>query len=73
MFKSQFLNQLASWVLIAIVTIWVLSGLWNWVMPALGVGTLTFWQFAGLFLIVRGLTTDLVSFKSPKPKTEETH
>lgn len=72
MFKSAFLNQVASLILVALVTIWVLSGLWNWVMPALGVGKLTFWQFAGLFLIVRGLTTDLVSFKSSKPKTEET-
>jgi len=71
MFKSEFLTRIAALILVFIVTIWILMGLWNWVMPVLGVEKLTFWQFTGLFVLVRGLTTDLISFKSAKNKTEE--
>lgn len=33
---------------------WAVTGLWNWLMPPLfGLGTITFWQALGLFLLGR--------------------
>lgn len=69
MFKSDFISSLAVWILLLLATLWALNSLWNWVMPVLGLPALTFWQFAALFIVVRGMTTDLVKFKS-KEKVE---
>lgn len=42
---------------------WVVSGLWNWLMPALfGLGVITFWQALGLFLLGRILVGGMRGF-----------
>lgn len=63
MFKSALLNKLAIWLLVAIVAMWSLTGLWNWVMPILGIAKLTIWQFMALFVVAHSLTFEIVSFK----------
>lgn len=48
------LGILAFVILAAAVFGWAVSELWNWLMPALfGLGTITFWQALGLFLLGR--------------------
>ena len=42
---------------------WLVSALWNWLMPALfGFGVITFWQALGLFLLGRILLGGLRGF-----------
>lgn len=76
MFAYEWLNKLGIWILIAAVSMLALTGLWNWVMPALGVAKLTVLQFTALFVVIHSLTFEIVTFKStpksPPKKTEET-
>ncbi|MBK7215236.1 MAG: hypothetical protein IPH88_18505 [Bacteroidales bacterium] len=53
--KFRFLFVLAPVAFVAIGSIITMS-LWNWIMPALfTVGTITFWQAAGILLLARVL------------------
>jgi len=70
MFKSDLLNKLVIWLLVAIVAMCSLTGLWNWVMPTLGIAKLTVWQFAALFVIAHSLTFEIVSFKKSTENTK---
>ena len=72
MFRYAWLNKLGIWILVAAVAMTVLTGLWNWVMPVLGVAKLTVWQFGALFIVIHSLTFEIVTFKSLPKKTEET-
>jgi len=72
MFAYEWLNKLGLWILVAAVSMVALTGLWNWVMPILGVAKLTIWQFTALFVVIHSLTFEVVSFKSPPKKIEET-
>ena len=48
------LGVLAVIVVAGTVFGWLVTALWNWLMPALfGLGTITFWQALGLFLLGR--------------------
>lgn len=71
MFKYEFLNRLAIYFLGSLVIMWALTGLWNWVMPVLGIAKLTVWQFAALFVVLHSLTFEIVAFKRGKEKKEE--
>ena len=68
MFKSELLNKLVAWLAVAIISMGVLTGLWNWVMPTLGIAKLTVWQFSALFIVAHSLTFEIVSFKKPAEK-----
>ena len=68
MFKYEFLNTCAVYALVALVAMWVLTGLWNLVMPVLGVAKLTVWQFAALFVVIHGFTFEIVAFRKSKQK-----
>ena len=72
LFKYDWLNKLVLYVIVGVVSMFALTFLWNFAMPALGVSKLTVAQFTALFVIFHSLKFELVSFKSSKPKTEET-
>lgn len=70
MFKSEFLNKLVAGLCVAVVAMCALTGLWNWVMPTLGIAKLTVWQFSALFIVAHSLTFEIVSFKKTTKTTE---
>lgn len=70
MFKYALLNKLAIYILVALVVMWALTGLWNWVMPILGVAKLTVWQFSALFIVTHSLTAEIVAFKKSNKEKE---
>lgn len=71
MFAYEWLNKLGIWFLVGAVVMTALTGLWNWVMPELGVPRLNVLQFTALFVIVQSLTIDLVGFKKPNQEKPE--
>ncbi len=71
MFKYEFLNKLAMYSLIALAVMLTLTGLWNWIMPVLGIAKLTVWQFTALFVLIHSFTFEIVAFKNTKEKKEE--
>lgn len=73
LFKYDWLNKLALYIVVGVASMFALTLLWNFAMPALGVGKLTVAQFTALFVIFHSLKVELVRFKSSKPKIEETH
>jgi len=72
LFKDAWLNKLALYIVVAVASMFALTFLWNFSMPALGVGKLTVAQFTALFVLFHSLKVELVSLKSSKTKTEET-
>ena len=54
-------EKIIVWIIVAILIIpllaldfFIIKWLWNWLMPVLfGVGQITFWQAAGIFILVR--------------------
>lgn len=71
MFKWEFLNKLAIYFGVALAVMCGLTGLWNWVMPVLGVAKLTVWQFVALFVVIHSLTFEVVTFKKPTEQKKE--
>lgn len=72
LFKYDWLNKLALYIVVGVASMFALTFLWNFAMPALGIGKLTVAQFTALFIIFHSFKAELVSFKSSKTKTQET-
>jgi len=65
MLNNPIVNKLIATVTLIVLSVVLLWLLWNWVMPAIGVGQLSFLQFLGLWILIKGLTTELVKINWP--------
>lgn len=60
---------LVLWPVVSLLLAWPVKLLWNWLMPVIfGLPVITFWQAAGLMLLISILFRWSFSFKSNETK-----
>lgn len=63
------LMTLVLWLVVSLLLAWPVKLLWNWLMPVIfGLPVITFWQAAGLMLLISILFRWSFSFKSNETK-----
>ena len=63
------LLHLVLWPLFSLALAWPVQLLWNWLMPVIfGLPTISFWQSAGLMLLVSNLFRWNISVKTSESR-----